>query len=127
MEKRIVQEAQTSIAFIYSNTVLINNAQSALDFIMSIFYNDNCTRIAINKEALCDEFFVLSTGVAGEILQKVVNYKMMLAIIGDFCEYTSEPLKDFIYECNNGRHVYFVEDEDAAMVKLTNGKQYFAL
>ena len=122
MEKRIVQEDQTSIAFIHSDTVLISNVQSALDFIMSIFYNDNCTRVAINKEALCDEFFVLSTGVAGEILQKVVNYRMTLAIIGDFSEYTSKPLKDFIYECNNGRHVYFVGDIDAAIAKLTNGK-----
>ena len=122
MTKRIVEEAQTIIAVIYSETVLISDGQSALDFMMFVCYGDNCTNIAINKEALCDEFFVLSTGVAGEILQKAVNYRMRLAIIGDFSEYTSKPLKDFMYECNNGGHVYFVGDEEAAIAKLTTGK-----
>ena len=122
MRKRIIKKSGINIAVIHSDTILISDSQSALDFIMSVFYNDNCTCIAINKDALCDEFFTLSTGVAGEILQKIVNYRMMLAIIGDFSGYTSKPLKDFIYECNNGRHVYFAIDEDAAIAKLTGGK-----
>ena len=119
MQKRIINSAGISIAVIHSDAVIISDGQSALDLIMSVFYNDNCAAIAINKEALCDDFFVLSTGVAGEILQKVSNYRMMLAIIGDFGGYTSRPLRDFMYECNNGIHVYFVGDEATAIEKLT--------
>ena len=119
MQTRIINNAKADIAVIHSDTVLISNGQTALDLIMSAFYNDNCGCIAINKEALCDEFFVLSTGVAGEVLQKVSNYRMKLAIIGDFSGYTSKPLRDFMYECNNGSHVYFVGDEAAAIEKLT--------
>ena len=33
---------------------------------------------------------------------------MKLAIIGDFSGYTSKPLRDFIYESNNGNQVFFV-------------------
>ena len=36
--------------------------------------------------------------IAGDILQKFVNYGIKFAIFGDFTGYTSKPLKDFIYE-----------------------------
>jgi len=38
----------------------------------------------LNKSAICDDFFDLSTGLAGEILQKFVNYHVKIAIVGDF-------------------------------------------
>jgi len=118
MKKKIIQKAQIPIAHIQCDTPLITDAQSALDLMMSICYNDNCTRIAINKEALIEDFFALRTGIAGEILQKAVNYNMKVAIIGDFSVYTSKALKDFMYECNNGRDVFFVSDEKSAIDKL---------
>lgn len=61
---------------------------------------------------------MLSTGIAGEILQKFVNYQCKLAIFGDYSGYTSKPLKDFIYESNNGSHVFFVETEEEAVIAL---------
>ncbi len=42
-----------------------------------------------------------------------------LAIIGDFSGYTSKPLKDFIYESNNGKDVFFVGSEQEAVERLT--------
>ena len=119
MQKRIIQKAQMNIALFYSDMPMIHDAQSALDFMMSACYNDNSAHIAVNKELLCDDFFVLSSGVAGEVLQKAVNYKMKIAIVGDFSKYTSKPLKDFMYECNNGKDVFFVGDEETAIEKLT--------
>lgn len=59
-------------------------------------------------------FFVLSTGLAGEILQKYVNYGGRIAIYGDYSNYTSKPLKDFMYESNKGKDVFFVSDEEQA-------------
>lgn len=57
--------------------------------------------------------------IAGDILQKFVNYGIKLAIFGDFSKYTSKPLKDFIYECNQGQDVFFVKDE-AEAIKILN-------
>lgn len=57
--------------------------------------------------------------IAGDILQKFVNYGIKLAIFGDFSKYTSKPLKDFIYECNQGQDVFFVKDE-AEDIKILN-------
>lgn len=66
-----------------------------------------------------NDFFVLSSGVAGEILQKFVNYQAKLAIFGDYSKYTSKPLKDFIFESNKGKNVFFVDDENQAIEKLS--------
>ncbi len=66
-----------------------------------------------------ENFFKLSTRVAGDILQKFVNYRTKFAIIGDFSCYTSKPLRDFIYESNRGREVFFVSIEDEAIARLT--------
>lgn len=59
-----------------------------------------------------------SNGIAGEVVQKFVNYGYRLAIYGDFTHYTSKPLHDYIYECNHGRHLNFAATEQAAIDKL---------
>lgn len=57
--------------------------------------------------------------IASDILQKFVNYGIKFAIFGDFTGYTSKPLKDFIYECNQGKDVFFAKDE-AEAVEILN-------
>jgi len=119
MEKKVVQMNGNSIAVVYSEELIITDVQSALDFMATIDYVDGCSRIIINKQAIIEDFFKLSTGVAGEILQKFVNYAKKLAIVGDFSTYTSKPLKDFIYECNNGKDIFFMADEQSAVEKIS--------
>lgn len=43
---------------------------------------------------------------------------MKFAIYGDFSKYTSKPLKDFMYESNHGKDIFFVENEEQAIEKL---------
>ena len=114
MQTRIIDD----IAVINSETPLITDVQSTLDLIASVGYEYNVTKIAINKAAVTEDFFRLSTGLAGEVTQKFVNYGYRLAIIGEFSGYTSKPLHDYIYECNNGKHVNFVANEEEAVRKL---------
>ena len=80
-----------------SEELLIADVQSALDFIMTIKFETDCTNIAINREAIVEDFFVLSTCLAGEILQKFVNYGVRFAVYGDFSNYTSKSLKEEIF------------------------------
>lgn len=97
--------------------VLIRDEQLMLDMLMTIAYETGLSRVIIYKENLTEDFFDLSNKIAGNILQKVINYNMKLAIIGEFSNYDSKALRDFIYECNSGKDIFFVEDEDSA-VKL---------
>lgn len=76
--------------------------------------------IAVDKEAITEDFFVLSRGLAGEVLQKFINYQAKIAIFGDFSQYTSKPLKDFIYESNKGQDIFFVSTKTEAVERLAN-------
>ena len=118
MKTEVIKKNNTEVAVVSNDELLITDVQSALDLIMTVKYETGCTNIAVNKEAIVNDFFVLSTCLAGEILQKFINYGVRFAIYGDFSEYTSKPLKDFIYESNNGKDIFFVENEEEAMDKL---------
>lgn len=114
-----LKENGTDIAVISSDEKLIIDTQSALDLAMTVKYETGTTKIVINKSAVCDEFFILSSGMAGEILQKFINYHVKIAIYGDYSHFTSKPLKDFIYESNNGNDFFFVSTKEEAIQKLT--------
>lgn len=115
-------DKSNSIGYINSEDILIFDGQSALDLMMTIQYEKGCRRIIFDEKAICKEFFILSSGIAGEVLQKFINYHVKLAIIGDFSKYTNKPLNDFIYECNKGNDIFFVGNLDQAVEKLTLAK-----
>ena len=106
------------IAVVISNEKAITNAQSVLDLLATASYEAGTDRIAIGKETIGDAFVVLSSGLAGEVLQKIVNYHAKIAIYGDFSHYTSKPLKDFMYESNQGNDVFCVAAKEEAIERL---------
>ena len=119
MKINIIKENNIEIAVINNSEILITDVQSALDFMATIGYDTGCDRIVLNKSAICEDFFNLRTKLAGEILQKFINYHMKIAIVGEFSTYTSKSLKDFIYESNNGKDIFFLSDEEKAIKKLS--------
>lgn len=114
-----LEQNRVLIAQVESDEVLITNVQSALDLMASVRYETGADRLILPKETLDERFFVLSSGLAGDILQKFVNYQLIVAIVGDYSGYTSKPLRDFIYESNNGSHVFFVPTVEEAIQRLT--------
>lgn len=119
MNVTTIKENNIEIVVVNSSEILITDAQSALDFMMTIQYETGCNRIILNKSAICEDFFHLSTKLAGEILQKFINYHVRIAIVGDFSVYTSKSLKDFIYESNKGKDIFFLPNETQAIGKLS--------
>lgn len=117
-----LNENGIDLAVISSDEAVITGVQSALDLIMSVKYETGAERIVIPKELVCEEFFILSTGIAGEILQKFINYHVKAAIYGDYSHYTSKPLKDFIYESNQGRDIFFPATREEAIQKLARAQ-----
>jgi hypothetical protein len=57
-------------------------------------------------------FFQPRTGLAGEVLQKFVNYELRLVILGDYSLFAanSAPLRELIYESNRGKAAWFLVD-----------------
>lgn len=108
----------TTIAIVSGEEKIITDVPSSLDLIMSVNYETGTDKIVIDKQIVADDFFILSTGLAGEVLQKFINYHIKIAIYGDYSKYTSKPLKDFIYECNHGKDFFFTETKEEAIEKL---------
>lgn len=111
-------ENKTKVVRMKDESIVISDEQSFLDVFMTISYETGENRFVINKNNLTEEFFDLSNKIAGGILQKVINYKMKLAIIGDYSKYESKALKDFMYECNHGNDIFFVDNEYNALRML---------
>lgn len=76
--------------------------------------------LAIPLAQLGPDFLKLSTGVAGEVFQKFVNYRLRCAIVGDITAEIkgSKALRDFVRETNEGNSIWFVPDLDALRAKL---------
>ena len=114
-----VEQNHVVCAVIGSDEIVIKDAQSALDVLMTAKYEAGTKNIVVDKKLIVDGFFIISTGLAGEILQKYINYGGRIAIFGDFSHYKSKPLHDFIYESNRGKNVFFAATEAEAVDMLT--------
>jgi len=97
----------SKIAEFCSNKTILNIAQDALD-LMVIASEKGARKILLHENSLHPNFFKLKSGLAGEVLQKFVNYHVKLAVVGDFNKYTSKSLKSFIYESNNENQFFFI-------------------
>lgn len=118
MKISIHEEDNSKVAIIESTDIVIGDVQGALDLMASINYEHDCQKILMKKMNITEGFFNLRTRLAGEILQKYMNYGVKLAIVGDFSVYNSKSLADFIYECNKGKAVFFLADEESALSAL---------
>ncbi len=75
-------------------------------------YGTETEMIVVPVQRLAPEFFDLSTRLAGGFFQKMQNYKMRLAILGDISAemQASKSLRDFVSETNALGHHLFVPD-----------------
>ncbi len=85
--------------------------QDAIDLISDAF-DAEVAVLAIPASRLGEAFLDLRSGVAGAVLQKLVNYRYRVAIVGDISEAVaaSNALRDFVRESNRGEMVWFTDD-----------------
>lgn len=122
MTIKVVEKNSIKIAVLDSEDILIKDVQPAMDLFATVDYETGCDRMIIDKSLICEDFFDLSTKIAGEVLQKFINYHKKLAIVGDFTGYTSKSLRSFIYEVNRGKDIFFLADEAEAIDRLATAK-----
>lgn len=108
---------QAKVAEIQAEGLVLTSVEDGLSLLGDLYYQ-GFDKIILHEENIVPEFFDLKTKLAGEVLQKFVQYRMPLALVGDFSKYTSKSLRDFIYECNQGRQVNFVQELSSALKDL---------
>lgn len=83
--------------------------RDAVDLI-GMAFEHRADLIVLPVERLDDDFFRLRTRIAGEIIQKFVNSRLRLAIVGDISRRLDESsaLRAFVNESNRGKDVWFL-------------------
>lgn len=110
--------ADDFIAEITGNELFFQTEEEAKDLLMTIRF-EGSERLIIHRKNVSEDFFDLKTKLAGAILQHFSNFRARLAIVGSFENTDSSSLRDFIYESNKGRTVYFAESLDEALKVLS--------
>jgi hypothetical protein len=105
------------IAELLDENIIIREAQDALDLIADLG-SQGYSNMIIYEKNINKDFFNLKTRLAGDILQKFSNYHFRLSIIGNFSQYKSKSLRDFIHESNRGNLIFFAADLQSALLKL---------
>lgn len=105
------------------NTVLIE--YSAGDFllekeadgltIVAACMEKQCNRLLIDAACLSEDFFHLSTGLAGSVLQKFVNYSIRAAVMAPRGAASQGKFKDFMLETNRGNQFRIFESRAEAV------------
>ncbi|MCI2416564.1 DUF4180 domain-containing protein [Saccharopolyspora sp. K220] len=96
----------------------VATVQDAVDLIGAAFVGAEA--VAVPASRLDERFFSLSTGFAGEVMQKFVNYRLRLVIVGDISRHlaASSALRALVHESNRANHVWFVSDLDELDARL---------
>jgi hypothetical protein len=100
---------------VFVNEQALTSVQDAIDLIGDASYWHQAAWVAVRVEDLPEGFFALSSGVAGEIVQKFAQYGMGLVVVGDVSAYevSSTPFRDWVRESNRGWQLWFVADVEA--------------
>jgi hypothetical protein len=119
MADEIQDRAGTTVLVCDPAGPTIATEADALDLIGAAFQGAQV--VAVPAGRLDPDFFTLGTRLAGEVMQKFVNYRLRLAVVGDITAHlaASAALRALVEESNRGGHVWFVPDLDALDRRLT--------
>lgn len=97
----------------------ITSTQDVLDLIGAA-WGQAAEVVAVPVARLGDDFFRLRSGLAGEVMQKFVNYHLRMVILGDISPWieVSASVRDLVRECNAGDHIWFVANLDELDLRL---------
>ena len=100
---------------------ILDNDRAVTDLIGEAMAN-SAGLVVIPVGEFSPNFFELRTRLAGGLLQKFVNYRLRLAIVGDLSRAVSESeaLQAFISESNRGAQIWFLSSTDELRQKLTS-------
>ncbi|WP_030171817.1 DUF4180 domain-containing protein [Spirillospora albida] len=118
MPDTLVERAGAQVLMCDPDGPPIATLEDALDLVGAVF--QGADTVAVPASRLDERFFSLGTRFAGEIMQKFVNYRLRLAVIGDISRHleTSPALRALVRESNSAGHIWFVPDLETFDARL---------
>lgn len=106
-------------AAVLSAGVRLSTPRDISDLIGAMFSHPDAV-LVLPVAQIDPAFFDLSTGLMGEMAQKLVNYGHRAAILGDTAaaERDSRAFRAFVAESNRGGRLVFAPDETALAARL---------
>ncbi len=96
---------------------MVENERDATDLVGNASFA-GAHYVLVDAERLTPKFFDLSTGFAGEVLQKFSNYRLALVVVGYDGRDASDSLRAMMGESNRGATAWFVDSVDEALVRV---------
>lgn len=98
----------------------VKQEHDALDLIM-LARRFRADYLVVRAQSLHHEFYRLDSGFAGAFLQKLMNYGIRIAVVGNIDEWLarSNAFREFVLESNSGKSVWFIATEQDLMRKLS--------
>lgn len=118
MDIKILTHQGAQIAEVTGAPHSLKGMQMVLDLIGDLAFNHKVSRVLIDRSLIDESFFDLKSGFAGELAQKFTNYRMKLAVVGDFNLLLSLAMKAYIRESNLGQTAFFTKDREKALAWL---------
>jgi hypothetical protein len=111
---KLIEHANHHLLVVDAEGSIISRTQDLLDLIQEAFAQ-KASVLVIPVSRLDPAFFQLRSGLAGEFVQKIVNYQLKLVIVGDISAQVaaSDALRDFVREANRGHTIFFVSHFEA--------------
>ncbi|HWP98808.1 MAG TPA: DUF4180 domain-containing protein [Syntrophomonadaceae bacterium] len=81
----------------------LKNEQDALELVVICHQND-AGLLILHEENIAQDFFELKTGVAGNILQKFINYSIKVAAVLEPERVKEGRFREMVIEANQGSH-----------------------
>ncbi len=119
MQIKVHSVKGTKIAELLSNEILIDTGDEGNALLADLYYQD-FDKIILHLKNIRVDFFDLTNGIAGDVLQTSSNFRLRLVFVGQPAICGKQSLIDFIRESNRGRQVNFLPTVEAALAALSN-------
>ncbi len=113
MNYEILENGNARYIEVFSRESAVKTEEDALELIALCGENDS-NLLMIHYEAMSKDFFRLKTGLAGEVLQKFINYSIRVAIIVPDQTGFSSRFRELAFEANKGNQYRFVVSQSEA-------------
>jgi hypothetical protein len=117
MPEPLITTVADTTAAVWPDDVPITDGGDAL---IGATWGGGASVVVLPAAMLPEGFFDLRSGVAGSLIQRLVNYRLQVAVVGDIDAHLarSGALRAFVAESNRGRHVWFLPDAAALETRL---------
>jgi hypothetical protein len=114
------KEGNSYLEFIRTDTP-ISCDQDVLDNLISVCWENEKDKAMLTENCFDEGFYRLRTGIAGGILQKLLNYHIKTALIISDVKLVRGKFEDFILEANKGGNFRVFDNKEEAQQWLLKG------